>query len=422
MKIKIGNFNFISENENKIALSYSNLNRNLNYFYLDGKEDTLIVRNDFSSEENYYGMKIPEYEKSLLNKYNIIPLYKEMSKQINKFIENKINRTFENKSYSRYELYKDVNFSTFNNINKTQYKIIDCGNETVYNFDENRIKYGDFIFNPYTLEVENLEEMYKLGKFNDVIKNCLISKEIETNFEPPFVKEIFKISDFLKDKKSVNLYIKNLEPFKTRPKIDSFLKIDKNQISIDLNWEEEKNFKNTNPSMDYRNLQLKDLEKLTYSKKELKIDSENFSNLKYQISKTPEDLLLFRIDELKENIKKEYNDYYRRNRDLDSISNYSFPYYIDRAVNVITEINTHNNQVKMGSLKEDMIDKPLWYTKEVEEILYKNDLISELEQTNDIEIIKDIARELEDKELQQIYYTLKNEEENYTDEDEEETI
>jgi len=42
MKIKIGNYNFISDKENKYN-SYDRLDDYAKYFYLDGKENTLYV-------------------------------------------------------------------------------------------------------------------------------------------------------------------------------------------------------------------------------------------------------------------------------------------------------------------------------------------------------------------------------------------
>lgn len=44
MNIKIGKFNFINNRENRIFLSGYDIDKKLfNYFYLDGKADTLYV-------------------------------------------------------------------------------------------------------------------------------------------------------------------------------------------------------------------------------------------------------------------------------------------------------------------------------------------------------------------------------------------
>ena len=99
MKIKIGNFNFINDKENRLN-RYTDLETK--YFYLDGKEDTLFAKDNYFFERTIYDLPIPEYEKSLLEKYEVVSIYKNMGDQINKFIENKVNEIFKNQSYSRY--------------------------------------------------------------------------------------------------------------------------------------------------------------------------------------------------------------------------------------------------------------------------------------------------------------------------------
>ena len=56
MIIKIGKFNFLSENKEEFRLSQYDLISKFDYFYMDGKEDTLYVnsRSDFDKENKEY--------------------------------------------------------------------------------------------------------------------------------------------------------------------------------------------------------------------------------------------------------------------------------------------------------------------------------------------------------------------------------
>ena len=65
-------------------------------------------------------------------------------------------------------------------------------------------------------------------------------------------------------------------------------------------------------------------------------------------------------------------------------------------------------QEKNASSKEELA----WYSKELEEIIYKSELINSLTEAKTIEDIKDVCIELGDNELQNIYYGMLYEEEN----------
>ena len=74
MNIKIGKFNFINNRENRIFLSGYDIDEKLfNYFYLDGKEDTLYV----SSRDNFDKIDEPKY-----NNYTELDLEKKLSKKL----------------------------------------------------------------------------------------------------------------------------------------------------------------------------------------------------------------------------------------------------------------------------------------------------------------------------------------------------
>lgn len=397
MKIKIGNFNFINDDENKLN-SYTHLERNLNYFYLDGKEDTLIVENDYEFDKTKFNLPIPEYEKTLLEKYKIIPLYKKMTNLINMFIKDKVNEIFQNKAYSRYELYKNIQFSSLQEANKNQeFKFGYSGNGTLIDFDKNRIEYDGFVFNPYTLKVENLEEKFRDGKFKENIKAMLIAKEIEEGIEPPFVAEILQISKFLEDKKTANLYFKDCNPFKIRAEIYNFLKSQNVEVKIDLNYDEERNFEKENPGKRYKELKLEDLEKITYSKNELNINTDNFKDLKYQIATKEEDLILFRIDELEKENEKDFNKLHYKYEEENPRG--SFPYYIKDVLKELTHIDLRNAQRESGNLNGEMESYPDYYSEELEQILEKDDLINKFKEAENLDDLDKIATNFGDKEL-----------------------
>ena len=83
------------------------------------------------------------------------------------------------------------------------------------------------------------------------------------------------------------------------------------------------------------------------------------------------------------------------------------PYNLEDAINRIKE----NKNTK---------EKIEWHNKELDQIIYKKNLVDFLEQAKTIEDIKDVCVELGDNELQNIYYGMLYEEENCECEEEEE--
>lgn len=107
MNIKIEKFNFINNRENRIFLSGYDIDEKLfNYFYLDGKKDTLYV----SSRDNF---DTTEYnlEKELSKNFLILDYNMEIKNAVNRFINDKARQIYRTESYSRYKLYKDISLS-----------------------------------------------------------------------------------------------------------------------------------------------------------------------------------------------------------------------------------------------------------------------------------------------------------------------
>lgn len=418
MKIKIGNFNFINDKENRLN-RYTDLETK--YFYLDGKEDTLFAKDNYFFERTIYDLPIPEYEKSLLEKYEVVSIYKNMGDQINTFIENKVNEIFKNQSYSRYELYKNISIPDIECINiNNDFKFNGFGLEI--NFDTNRIINNDFIFNPYTLEIENLDEKFKEGKFKKYIKDKLIEKEIENRIAPPFILEILKIDDFLNDKKTVNLCFKGYETFKANAQIRNFLYLENERIEINLSYSESNNFYKSNPNKYENELKLENLRGISYGKNILEINPNTLLNLKEQIAITTADKFKFKLDEIKKSIDNEYLQY-KYECDDKHFKTY-MPFEIERTLDEIVKIEFNNNIIREKIENNTYIeeqdgilqDMPEWYSKKLEEIFLKNDLYKSLIQAEDVYEAIEIAKELQDDELLDI---LNEEQENLEEEEEE---
>ncbi len=402
MKIKIGNFNFIFNMENKlrdfIELQYKDY-----YFWLDGKEDSLYVTNISNFEKNIYRQDIPEYEKELKSKYKIISIYREITKQVNLYIDNKVEEFFKNRNYSKYELYKNIELRELNCLKDDSKFKIEFKDEFMLDIDKNKINVGNFQLNPYTEKIDNLDDVFEQGIFNKYIKAGLILKEIEKGIAPPYIYELNKINNFLQDKKSVNLIFKDCEKFKCEAIISYFLRMRDNKFELNLNYNSGNNFKKENPLKKEEDLKLEDLKGISYGKKVIDIDGRVFTNINNQIVITLEDRLKQKVDFLKKDIK---NEYYSFKDKMDSKYVY-VPYNLEDAINRIKE----NKNTK---------EKIEWHNKELDQIIYKKNLVDFLEQAKTIEDIKDVCVELGDNELQNIYYGMLYEEENCECEEEEE--
>lgn len=405
MKIKIGNFNFINNNENKLS-SYTNFDRDFfEYYYLDGKEDTLFVNTSYKFEKGIYDREIPKFESELIEKYKIVKIYEETKKQINNYITNKVEIIFKNKNYSKYKLYKDMDFRKINELKENKNFNYKYGDKLELDFERNKINIGKIQFNPYTEKIDNLEELFEIGFFKEHIKANLILKEIEKGIAPPYISEITKINEFLEGKKSVNLIFKDCEKFKAEARIINFLKLQDSKIELDLGYCTIDNFKKENPGKEEKDLKIEDLKGISYSKNVLDINGRVLANADKQIAITLDDRLKQKIDIMKEDIKDEYYEY--RNK-VESKGNNYIPYSFSEVINRLKEY-------------KDSKEKPEWYSKELENIIRKNNLINFLEQAKTIDDIKDVCVELGDNELQNIYYGMLYEEENY-EEEEEETV
>lgn len=400
MKIKIGNFNFISDKENKYN-SYDNLNDYTQYFYLDGKEDTLYVTSMYNFEkQSYY-----DYERELTEKFKIINIFQKAKEQIQEYINNKVQKIFDNREYSKYELYKKLDFGSIDSLEYNSKFTFGYEDKIEMDFDSNRINFGKFQFNPYTEKVENLDELYEQGVFREIIKSSIILKEIENEIAPPYIIEIIKINNFIKDKENVNLLFNNMEKFKCRASIGHFLKYYDGIIKIDLGYQEGKNFTKANPYKSENDLKINNLVGISYGKNVLEIDKMALSNINMQIAISLEDRLKLRINYLKEDIENQYYEY--RNNIQASV--YDVPYTLKESIDRIRE------QEKNAGSKEELA----WYREELEEIIYKRELINSLTEAKTIEDIKDVCIELGDNELQNIYYGLLYEEENFEEDEEE---
>lgn len=402
MKIKIGSFNFISNKENKYS-RYDRLEDYTKYFYLDGKEDTLYVTDISNFKEERVFHEYYKYERELAEKYRVIHIYEKVRNQIREYIQNKVQYIFDNRLYSKYELYKDMDFGSVSRLVENSKFEYAYGENLVIDFDSNRMNIGKYQFNPYTEEVENLEEIYKQGGFKEVIKSALILKEIESEVAPPYIKEIEKINEFMKEKETINVIFKDMEKFKSRAYIGNFLRYYDGVVEISLGYQEGNNFKRANPGKKEEDLKITNLTGISYGRNVLEIDNMALANIDMQIAITPEDRLKQRIEKLKEEIEEKFNKYMR-----ELPEEYYKVYYLKDAINQIKNIDKENQEIKDGILEETEREYPIWYKQELNEIFYKYNLANSLENCKTLDAIKEICVELEDKELKEIYYSLLN--------------
>ena len=368
MKIKIGNFNFISDKENKLS-DISDVHNFMEYFYLDGQEDTIYVDSKYRFNDDRY-----LYEKELAKNHYIIEYQKVIKNNVDRFIKNIAFEKYMNNDYLRYNLYNNI---TLNEIERIQESInykFEYYHGKEFNFDNNRIIIDGLIFNPYTHKIDNLEELYKSGNFDSLIKFNIINYEIENNKAPEFIYELIKINDFIKDKNYINIEYKD----KSKEKVKTIRILDKyaNEISI------------------YNKKKDSDIVKLCWNRIDLPIDVNKLKNIKQQIIKIPMDKLLFKIDELYNQIEKKYLNYkeetssnYYKNNNI----GLNIPFGIQNALNEVT-----TNSVK--GLKN-----PEWYSKELEKLFEEYTLIKQLRDLETIDDLKEIAIELNDAELMETY-------------------
>ena len=419
MKIKIGNFNFINNKEDRIYFNSYNLSSDLfNYFYLDGREDTLYVlsRDNFDKAENeaYNSYSEFNFERELLKNHYVIDYNMKIKNEVDSFIRGKVLDIFNNREYSRYNLYNNISLNDIFLLEQNS-KFILGSQDSYIDFKNNKIVKDGIIFNPYLEKMENLEELYNEGRFNKQIKAGLIKMEIENNIAPKFVTSFIKMNDFLVNKKSVNLILDDCEKFKINPYISSFLNFKGNKVSLNLSYNEEKWFERENPGKNADDLKLEDLKGLSYGKEVLKLDPEDFKDLEKQISVNPRDKLLFKIDKLEENLNNDFMQYnsklYKENR----IGYTEMPYNLEECLNRITRIDINNNQIDT----KEKVPYPKWYSRELEDLFVRHDLVKGLKQFETLEELKDISKELDDEELIDICNEFIGYEENNEEEEDE---
>ena len=381
MKIKIGNFNFISKDSDSLYLNSYEFNDKLDNFYMDGKEDTLYVR-DRSNFDKAYEKNLT-FEKELLENHYVIDYTMLIRNKINQFIKHKAMSLYRNKSFSGYELYSDLEISDiidYENKVKCSFSYstkITPTNKLVYETDTGK----QIIFNPYTENIENLEELYKIGFFDRYINSYLILLEIENKTAPDFVYEILNINNFLKNKQTVNVIFKDGEKTKVDAKINNILEIHKYKVIFRI---------------DYQNYKLDDLKSIGFNRNELNINLESLKDFPSQIAYTAKDFLMFKIDKMKEDLKYDFINYQRKMyREI--------PSNIEDCISIVLELKEADN----GSIK---IEYPKWFSDEFIELWKQHDMIKELENANCIEDIKEVAIETGDNELQRIYYMFEGEE------------
>lgn len=129
------------------------------------------------------------------------------------------------------------------------------------------------IFDPYSEELENIEELYNERFFDKVIKNNLIIMEIQNKKAPDFVLHLLEINEFLNGKMTVNVIFNDGSKEKVDASVGNIIRIRSNNAELSYQLDD--------------NHKLEDLRKITYNKKELDIDINKLMNLKEQIKKTP---------------------------------------------------------------------------------------------------------------------------------------
>lgn len=396
MNIKIWKFNFVSDNAESLALDGYDFSSRFDRFYMDGKEDTLYV-GDMWRFENIE-MYNRRFEKELLNKYYILDYHLLIRNKINAFIKEKTMKLYMDNNYSRYDLYNNIDFYDLTNL-KNNNEIDMRYNEKITS--DNKIVYeinGGYklVFDPYSEELENIEELYNQKFFDKVIKNNLILMEIQNQKAPDFVLHFIEINEFLNGKKTVNVVFNDGTKEKVDASVGNILRI-----------------KGNNTELSYRleyNHKLEELKKITYNKNELDIDINKLMNLKEQIKKTPADMIRFKVDEMRENLHNKFNDFKKSN---------DFYYYTDlkSCIDKIAEIDKRNNLLN-GSMSEDNKEQyPEWYTAEFKRLWKEFDLINTLSKAQNIDEIKYVTNETNDSELMKICNLLENDQTEYEDEE-----
>ncbi len=399
-KMKINQFNFIMEDFDNGELSIESRYNNklqMDYFYIDGKENILFVNQEITNIE---------FKEEVSKKFNkIINYIKSINQQIDSSLDKKVEEMLKNGDYSRYSLYKDFSINILRDIldEKTStYKLSYDASHFKINVKENVLISGnEIVYNPYTNNVENFEELFEKGKFSSIIKNKLIRRELERTLAPKFIYELINIYCFLQDKKTVGVKLKGCEKFKSEASINHIIRKEYRGNNYELNNEEA--FEEANPNKKFKDMQIDDLVELVFGRNEsLKVNPENLKNLDSQIAISYSDKLLFKLDELEENLDSQFYDYRDNVSDKLHISsiydlNCIFrdkDYYKDRLEQVSRKemdilVDFHRKSILIDVLKKEI------NFKELKELVK----LTKDEELSDIE--KNLKNELD--KLQEIY-------------------
>lgn len=279
MNIKIGKFNFINNRENRIFLSGYNIDERLfNYFYLDGKEDTLYVssRDNFDKINDFKYNNYSEFdlERKLSKNFLVLDYNMEIKNAVNRFINDKARQIYRTESYSRYKLYKDISLSEILSVDKNSKFSLRHTYDSYIDVEDNKIIVDGIKLDPYTQVILNLEDFYKNGRFNNEIKATLIKLELQDNIAPKFVSTLIEINSFLQNKNSVNILFNDCEKAKIEPSCGSFLYFGHNYIELSLTEKTCNSLKKTNSNINPNNLKLGDLQGLSYGKEVLNMNQK----------------------------------------------------------------------------------------------------------------------------------------------------
>lgn len=409
MNIKIGKFNFINNRENRIFLSGYNIDERLfNYFYLDGKEDTLYVssRDNFDKINDFKYNNYSEFdlERKLSKNFLVLDYNMEIKNAVNRFINDKARQIYRTESYSRYKLYKDISLSEILSVDKNSKFSLRHTYDSYIDVEDNKIIVDGIKLDPYTQVILNLEDFYKNGRFNNEIKATLIKLELQDNIAPKFVSTLIEINSFLQNKNSVNILFKNCEKAKIEPRFRLFLYFGHNNIELSLSEKVYNSLKKLNSNIDINNLKLEDLQGLSYGKELLNIEPKNLENIINQIVISPKDKLFYRLDVLEKNINEDYSKIYNENVNLNLPINL-------KTIKKLEELES----IAYGTgIKE--IDNKI---SDLSKKLYDIDIIRN---TDNVEEFNSAIKDLNDYELNSIAniksYITSNEESEETEEDE----
>lgn len=396
MNIKIGKFNFINSEDSSLYLDDHSFSKKLEYFFLDGKEDTIFVED--RSMFDYKGEDIGQYEKELLKNHYVLDYSGIVKNLISRFARSKAMDMFISNKYSKYNLYKNISIGGIQYLDeKTRpsfsfRKSISSDNKLILHADY----LYDIVFDPFNEKVDNLEELYKRGIFDKEIKANLILIEIQYGVAPKFVEELYKINIFLENKKTINLQFDGFEKFKVDARLDSVFYLRNNEISISL--DDDKDFELKNSHKNKKDLKIEKLRKILYSNNEYTVDFNSFVDISKQIATTLDDKINYKIDQIKKSLSEDFT----RQQIKFEFENYSLyktiPPNIEKAVLTIREIE--NNSVEGKNIY------PNWYTKEMRKIIQKADLLDKLIENKGkedfIEIGENLAYICKDSELKKI--------------------